>query len=1263
MGGFSLIFARGRSTGFFECSTRRISYQVWNTHLLILKCHLFKYLPPNSPKSQPEYVEVTSPVNFAARASKEPALTAFAQLGALRLGAQRVIISLFGRHEQHVLTEATRTISLQDNIHHTPDDQPWIGCCTLSYARRFCKAAMQPQTDAQSACDQVIVQQDLLQDDALKDHPDVKSFPNIRFVASSPIISPKGIVIGAYTVLDNKPREALDITSLEFLVDMSLTVMEYLDTSHSRSQHYRSERMMVSIGSFLEGKGSLRSSWLTDTEDAQTAGDENNEGHINRKQQDKQISERVAKSMASNGPKSHLPFHSYNLDRPQKQSSQTYGEQNQSSEILTASISELDAQSQASQAEPSVSDQSKQPSRKEEYALKVKEAFARGANLIRESIQVEAVIFFDANYRSQIPLEESPNSDSESSTVEGFSSGDEEARSREAARQRELSTAEQASAGGQTALDPCEIIAFATSSTSSINDELMNDKRIALSESFLNELLTRYPQGKIFNYGEDGALSSDDASDSVFRKYLRRHKGRKYKRTERGVLRQDAETLLRLAPDSRSIIFSPQWDSNKGRWYSGSLTWTRAKHRVFTSDDELAFLLTFGHSLMAEVHRLHAQFTDQAKGDLLAGLSHELRSPLHGIFGTVELLNDTSIDTLQRGSVHTIASCAFTLLGSINQLLEYASINDIPTYNSIGPAGFGSKTDRPGVRSRSKPGNLELDSYVELDAAVEDAVETVVAGYAFFNITRSPLRGVAGLATQGAKAFDSHGGVKVILDIEPAPSWKFSTRPGAWHVILTNLLGNALKFTQQGHILVSLKSSSVRLGKDGAPKRSKIMISIKDTGCGIGPEYMKNDIFAAFEQEDSMSTGNGLGLNITRRIVSSLGGDIQLHSEPDVGTESVITVNLDHISELDTPEDVIVQSPIPATRALLSGKSIGLLGLGNSTFDMALCASLERLCQDWLGMAVRAVSPADSRFAHCDFYISTHEYLDMGNMEIKSIAPGEKQHFSSPVIIICPSPRIAHSMFVQARKRGDTEVLQFISQPCGPRKLAKALDISMKRQQQRSDLAQGKSENVDRSSRSRNRTDSDERNRYSLVHVPELGVGGQSGAEVTNNQSSIYSHGPETSFETNQSRENVNDINSSEYPSESPAEEPSEKQDQPQPEPEVIPSMAVLLVDDNEINLRMLVAFMKKVKCDYLQAHDGKEALELFKENAYRIKVILMGKSYQHRRSSGYVLLTSPTDISMPVMDGLESTRRIRDFENEEREWRGHCRFDRACPV
>jgi signal transduction histidine kinase len=244
---------------------------------------------------------------------------------------------------------------------------------------------------------------------------------------------------------------------------------------------------------------------------------------------------------------------------------------------------------------------------------------------------------------------------------------------------------------GKDALKPCRILGFATSHASSVNEEFAGDRQIAMSEPFLAGLLRRYPWGKIFNFFEDGSISASETSDSNFQNFFQRsgdqinsesvsrRPNRRYKRTRKAILRQDAETLLQLAPDSRSIVFSPLWDSHKSRWYSASVAGARSPHRVFTSDEELSFLFAFGNSMMAEVHRLDALFSEQAKSSLLAGLSHELRSPLHGIFGMAGLLNASVMNSLQRGVVHTISSCAFTLLGSINQLLEYASIKEVPT--------------------------------------------------------------------------------------------------------------------------------------------------------------------------------------------------------------------------------------------------------------------------------------------------------------------------------------------------------------------------------------------------------------------------------------------------------------------------------------------------------------------------------------------------------------------------------------------------------
>ncbi|KAJ5950318.1 CheY-like superfamily [Penicillium vulpinum] len=1198
----------------------------------------YKYLPPYhlEPHALQHIGPSTLSGEYVARSSADSVLTAFAQLGTLRLNAQRSLISLFGRHEQHILTEATRTLSLQDDSGHNARDELWVGSCTMSYDRSLCKSVMNSTPNASNARDGVCVVPDLAKDNTFKDHLDVTTFPNIRFLASSPIISPKGVVIGAYTILDDQPHEPLDAGSLQFLVDIAATVMDYLGTSHSKVQHFRSERMIVGLGSFVEGKGSLRNSWVLDTGAPQTNSHEiaHSEGHVNREQQEKQLSHNVTRDVAQNGTRSHLPFRPYNIRIPTKKILQGNREQYQSlsnSSTRKRDTKALSKHKEASQVATTIGkDQSRQQSPKDDYTARVNKTFGRAANLIRESIEVEAVVFFNANFGSQGALVNGATSDTEGSEFESCSSGDEakfRGSHQSPFQDQESFEPEQTKSSGKATLNPCEILGFATSNTSSINDQLTDDNKIAISESFLGGLLHRYPRGNIFNFGEDGTISSDDTSDGVFSRFLRPPKGKKHKKTRKWLLRQDAQTLLQLAPESRSIVFSPLWDSHKGRWYAGALTWTKAHHRVFTSNDELAFLLTFGTSVMAEVHRLGAHFADRAKSDLLSGLSHELRSPLHGIFGTAELLNDTVMDALQRGFLHTISSCAFTLLGSINQLLEYASINDVPP-NTVAKTPGVSVHEIPvdqrvaATRCSAQSGQIDVAT-CDLDAAIEDAVEAVFAGYSFFNGSRSPLRAAAGASILSSKRLDTRGGVKVILDIDHAHSWKFSTQAGAWHVILTNIFGNALKFTQNGHIYISLRASPVKCRKDGEVTSSTVTVTVRDTGSGIDSDFLKNEVFTAFSQEDSMITGNGIGLNITRRIVLSLGGEIYINSEKEVGTEVITTVTLDHAPALDNLDRLNIHSPITTVQRLARAKTIGILGPGTPESYTALYTSLQKLCQDWFSMEVVLVESSQTQFAHCDLYISYHEYLDVGNLEIRAIVPYPAARFSSPVIIICPSPRTAHAMSVGTQNRGDARVLEFISQPCGPRKLAKTLETCIKRQQLRIDSLQGKEDIPD-----------------GLASFPadlstnepgmDLFVGSSSNGKVSEqpmikvSDSEPCNKALRGTFEPFE-----HPWGDFDGPLSPPGEVAATNHDTPiQKENYPVSNLptTILLVDDNDINLRILIAFMKKLDCDYLIAQNGEEALEVFKANFSIIGMILM-------------------DISMPIMDGLESTRRIREFE------------------
>ncbi|KAJ6125777.1 hypothetical protein N7523_003397 [Penicillium sp. IBT 18751x] len=1141
----------------------------------------YKYLPPSRLKTPLQHVSKgTCSTDIAARSSPDPVLTAFAQLGTLRLDAQRALISLYGRDELHILTEATQSLSLQDDTNDNPCDSLWVGSCTMAYERSFWTPVVLP---SDNPGDHVWIVPDLTYDEQFESHPDVTGYPHLRFLASSPIISPKGIVIGAYTILDDKPRESLDANLMKFMSDMATTVMDYLDAARSKSQHIRSERMIVGLGSFLEGKGSLRHSWLDATEGrSPPVQDGDAEGMINQEQQDKQVSDDFARTVTGSGAVRNMTM------RPDAATTRhRRDEQWQAQAPKQLRTSHTRPHSMQTVPELTVSNGHKRTGQLPEETQKqlVEKAFSRAANIIRESIEVEAAIFFDANFGSPGAFVSDDRSDYDSSGRDSYSSGDEHIPA--SIRRRICRTASSDDSGEKTS-HPCGILGFATSKASSVNDQLKNDGKIALSESFLAGLLRRYPKGKIFNFSEDGSISSSDTSDSAFKNFLQRsgdrtssgsdsrNRGKRYKRTQKTILRQDAETLLQLAPDSRSIIFSPMWDSHKERWYAAGIAWTKSPHRVFTSDDELAFMFAFGNSIMAEVHRLGAMFAERAKTNLLAGLSHELRSPLHGIFGMTDLLNSAAMNNLQREFVHTISSCAFTLLGSINQLLEYASIKDLKNTTAsqlLLRLGYKAPLDeKPALpQIGSQTGKDDEKSYVQLDVVIEDAIETVFAGYSFFNVPQS----------LDAIQDSSPGGLRVITDIDSACDWKFSTRPGAWHVIITNLVGNALKYTNNGHIHVSVKASPVARGENGEPLRSKVAVTVKDTGCGIGPEFLQHNLFRAFSQENSMTIGNGLGLNITHRTVLSLGGSIQIDSLKGVGTQASVSIDLDHVSDSSHAPESWTNSPLDAAKDLVSGKPVGLLGLMSSDSDLALSSSLQQLCHEWFKMDAIPVRPSEISSAHCEIYISTLEFMRKGNLDMNPIVNTRNERQSVPLIVICPSPRIAHSMFLEAQKRESKDVVEFISQPCGPRKLARTIEICFERQRRRR-MADIKGDlSVE-----------------SMLHDPILKT------QMEDLSSQLKD------LELGHSQVTLNGRNGDSHIT----------------HPQYDSAMKILIVDDNTINVKVLVEFMKKLGCPCDTASNGLEALNYFKANASSIAMILM-------------------DISMPIMDGLESARRIREFE------------------
>lgn len=183
----------------------------------------------------------------------------------------------------------------------------------------------------------------------------------------------------------------------------------------------------------------------------------------------------------------------------------------------------------------------------------------------------------------------------------------------------------------------------------------------------------------------------------------------------------------------------------------------------------------------------------------------------------------------------------------------------------------------------------------DLNILVEEVVTTLYAGH----------RSHKGALESVQKHYDdetqskSNGTVSVMVRADDRDSWIVHSVTGVWRRIVMNLCGNALKFTKTGYVEVSLTTSEDR----GDPNNVLVHLSVADSGCGISLDFLENQAFTPFTQENILTEGAGLGLSIVHQLVTSLGGQIDIKSEVGIGTQVdvFIPVGLCHPKPLTKP--------------------------------------------------------------------------------------------------------------------------------------------------------------------------------------------------------------------------------------------------------------------------------------------------------------------------------------------------------------------------
>lgn len=1190
---------------------------------------LFRYYQP---------ADIDCEDNNKRTSSHDPCLTAFVQLGVLKLKYARGYISLSTgdpKHAYYVLAESISAFSLQKD--EFEEDELWHGVGLAYNDSSGIGQALISEFNQPENSPKIIFIEDITKDEKYS------KYYNEEFKIRSFLLVPlksvmHGMVIGTYCLTDENPHESINEDDCQFLYDLATTVSDHLEAERVKRVQHRAERMIKALGLFIEGKSSLRDWWLE-------TGHRTQRSH--RKRATKQrplelladlefgIQERVdyytehglhelqvnKQPMPLNDASSNSSIYS---SKKRSISESQALQDNTGLSIPSLRVAAPDTQTKSTSPNPRKSmvrnpsiitsdtnltepspDMEKQSfisfegtpgitSKESSQALltsNIKKVFARASNLIRESISVEGVVYFDATNRSNNkiseinePIEIVANDSSRLSSIaspEGYISPN----------------SSETEAG--TALQSCNVLGYSTKTSSSLYGSRELENLQKFPESIMRKLLEDYPHGSVFNFDEDGSPSfesHDLISDS-------------YRESDR---KKQSNAIIAALPGVRSVFWFPLWDPNHDRWYSGSFVWSTSPTRVLCPVEDLTCLATFGNSIMTEVSRLSAQVLSKMKTNFISSISHELRSPLHGVLASVEFLRETDMSELQIEMVNNIHASGKILLDTINHVLDFSKVNT--------RAKYGKKFNGLSrFKSESKKIPLGIDN-ADMCIISEEVIDTVFAGF----VVSKKAFSHSNRETRHISSREVYP-VSIIVEIPFRQNWTYGIDKGAWRRILMNLFSNAMKYTTVGYIKVSLDiEESSRTSNKKNNTHSTLVLKVKDSGRGMSADFLKFELYKPFTQEDALVPGAGLGLSIVQAIVHDVNGNIAFSSELGIGTEVIVRIPVEQNS---IPKKVEERKLVTKVRSQCDGYTVRMVGfdrypdLGEeptgilskeSVSAINLRNSVESCLRDWFG--VQTVTPLQSETTS-NLVLIMESGLSNNSVDyiLNSFCPRETKKKNVVIILT--------NRYHTTTKVAESENFKcfYLEQPFGPHKLCEILHQAFC-------IPDGDQAKTNRTSQKR----------FQLP-IPEE-PSEISTSPIISRQTSFDVSPPKPSKDISKTpskpqalaSETVSPflnsclplrLNSSSHLETSyfsSNKDSSAKKD-----------LRVLLVDDNDINLRLLIATMRRLKFDYATAVNGLEALNSYKKDLGRFDVILM-------------------DISMPIMSGTESSKHIRSFEKEK---------------